>query len=75
MTRTDLMICALIGQAVGVMGGFVCVAIMFRRRAKERRERSSATRDSRLFRLQRAGRIDPTGMARRQVSRDERDGE
>jgi hypothetical protein len=39
MTRTDLMICALIGQAVGVMGGFVCVAIMFRRRAKERRER------------------------------------
>jgi hypothetical protein len=40
MTRTDLMICALIGQALGVMGGFVCVAIMFRRRAKERRERA-----------------------------------
>ena len=40
MTRTALMICALIGQAVGVMGGFVCVAIMFRRRAKARRERA-----------------------------------
>ena len=40
MTRTALMICALIGQAVGVVGGFVCVAIMFRRRAKARRERA-----------------------------------
>jgi hypothetical protein len=40
MTRTALMICALIGQAVGVMGGFVCVAIMLRRRAMEHREKA-----------------------------------
>jgi len=40
MTRTALMICALIGQAIGVMGGFVCVVIMLRRRAMEHREKA-----------------------------------
>lgn len=31
---------ALIGQAIGAIGGMVVVVLMFRRRAKERRERA-----------------------------------
>jgi hypothetical protein len=73
--RDIVMYGALVGQAICAVGGMVVVVLMFRRRAKERRKGSSATRDSRLFRLQRPGRVDPTGMARRQVSRDERDAE
>jgi hypothetical protein len=38
---TDLLMYgALVGQALGVIGGLVVVILMFRRRAKERRERA-----------------------------------
>ena len=42
MTTTDIiMYGALIGQLIGAVVGVVCVAIMFNRRAKERREKAN----------------------------------
>lgn len=39
--RDIVMYGALVGQTIGVIGGMVVVALMFRRRAKERRERAA----------------------------------
>jgi hypothetical protein len=42
MTTTDIaMYAALVGEAFGALGLTVVVVIMFRRRAKERRERTA----------------------------------
>jgi glycerol uptake facilitator-like aquaporin len=43
MTKIDVMMyAALIGQALGAAVGVVCVVIMFKRRAKERREKTES---------------------------------
>jgi gas vesicle protein len=39
--RDIVMYGALVGQTIGAIGGMVVVVLMFRRRAKERRERAA----------------------------------